>query len=440
MDRAQKQRLLLSYLLADGEAFAACQNVLRPEYFDLDLQKSVEYIIAHAEKYRSPPNQAMLSAETGLHLELPDDAPARRRWVCDEVERHCREAAVILAVVAASEKIQSGETDIVEPIKRAVLLSLNRDLGTYYFDDPAARLRKMLDNDTVPTGYKHLDEALYGGVMRGGVNIFMGVSGGGKSLMLANLAVNHMLDKKDVLYLTLELPEAWVAKRIDSMLTGVASTAVFSRIDDVAALVSRRSKDCGGLWIKYMPPGTTSTDVEAYIKNMELQTGKAPEVLCIDYLDLMGTRQKVDMNNISLKDRLATEELRTVCMERSIICHTASQMVRGAGQESDQNQDMIAGGKTKVNTADNVIGIYQPLEMRESGYIQLQLVKTRTSHGTGRRIMLRYNQDTVRFTDGPDELNQRSVSKPKLPAAAPQRAAPSSNMQRILDLKKRVDG
>lgn len=443
----EKQRLLLSYMLADPQTFTLCRPIILPEYFDTELQKPIKFILGYADKYKSMPNQAIIAVETGLTLEMPTEEdlkkPNRLKWACDEIETFCRHMAVINAVVAASEKIHEGDIDnIIDPIKSAVLLSLQRDLGSNYFKNPASRLRKMLENDAIPTGYKHLDEALYGGVMRGGVTIFAAPSGVGKSFMLSNLCVNHIQKKLNCVMVTLELPEPWVAKRIDAMMTGVGSRAIFSKIDEVSTLVMRQEKDCGKFFIVYMPPGTTVNEIRSYVKNLELQHGFIPDVMAIDYLDLLKPIEKVDMSNLSLVGKYTTEELRAFAMEENFICYTASQMVKGAIEEEDHNQDMLAGGKTKVNTADNVITLYQPREMKEDGFIQLQLVKTRTSMGQGRKVMLRYDAETVRFSDTSDDQanpSKKKRSKPTFdPSKIDQPADGTSNMDRLRGLKARV--
>jgi replicative DNA helicase len=445
-----KQKLLLSYLICDSHSFALCRPILKPEYFDTELQKPLKFILSYSEKYKSLPNIAIIGVETGLIIDPISEEdmqkPNRLKWVCDEVEKFCRQMAVINAVVEASEKIHSGELDnLVDPIKNAVLLSLQRDLGSNYFKNPAARLRKMLENSAIPTGYKHLDEALYGGVMRGGITIFAAPSGVGKSFMLANLCVNHIRNKMNCILVTLELPESWVEKRIDAMMTGIGSRAIFSKIDEVAGLVMKMERECGHFRVIYMPPGTNTNELRAYVKNVELQEGWIPDVVAIDYLDLLKPIEKVDMSNLSLVGKYTTEELRAFAMEENFICYTASQMVKGSIEEEDHNQDMLAGGKTKVNTADNVITLYQPLNMKEDGFIQLQLVKTRTSMGQGRKIMLRYDVETVRFSDTPDDLahpGKRTKAKIKpetTPGSAP-KAEGSSNLDRLKAIRARASG
>jgi hypothetical protein len=60
---------------------------------------------------------------------------------------------------------------------------------------------------------------------------------------------------------------------------------------------------------------------------------------------------------------------------------------------------MISGGISKINTADNVFGIFTSRAMRERGKYQLQLMKTRSSAGVGQKIDLDFDVDTLRIVD-----------------------------------------
>ena len=66
-------------------------------------------------------------------------------------------------------------------------------------------------------------------------------------------------------------------------------------------------------------------------------------------------------------------------------------------QEFDHSH--IAGGISKINTADNVFGIYTSASMKERGEYQLQVLKARSASCVGHRIDLAYNQQSLRIVD-----------------------------------------
>jgi hypothetical protein len=58
-----------------------------------------------------------------------------------------------------------------------------------------------------------------------------------------------------------------------------------------------------------------------------------------------------------------------------------------------------------------VFGIFTSRAMKERGRYQLQCMKTRTSNGTGQKVELEYNVETMRITDLPEEAGAVSTFK-----------------------------
>ena len=82
---------------------------------------------------------------------------------------------------------------------------------------------------------------------------------------------------------------------------------------------------------------------------------------------------------------------------------TASQLNRSAVEEIEFDHSHISGGISKINTADNVFGIFTSRAMRERGKYQIQCMKSRSSTGVGQKIDLDYNIETMRITDPGEE-------------------------------------
>jgi replicative DNA helicase len=323
-----------------------------------------------------------------------------------EFETFSRHKALEAAILKSADLLEKGEYGPVEDlVKRAVQIGLQKDLGTDYFRDPRARLEAIKDkNGQVSTGWASLDQKLFGGFNRGELNIFAGGSGAGKSLFLANLGVNWALGGLNVLYLTFELSENLVSMRVDSMVTGISTRDVFKNIDDVEMRVKIIGKKSGALQVKYMPTGKTANDIRSYVKEFEIKTGKKLDAILVDYLDLMmPVSVKVSPENLFIKDKYVSEELRNLAMELNTVFVTAAQLNRGAVEEVEFDHSHISGGLSKIQTADNVFGIFTSRAMRERGRYQLQLMKTRSSSGVGSKIDLEFDLDTLRISDTEQE-------------------------------------
>ena len=386
-----------------------------PETFDRRLQEPAKFVKNYVDEHNALPTFDMVNAATQADLKHPGDLMENHYdWLLADFETFSKHKALEAAILKSADLLEKGEYGACEDlVKQAVQIGLQKDLGTDYFADPRARLNAIKDkNGQVSTGWPTLDNKLFGGFNRGELNIFAGGSGSGKSLFLANMGVNWCLQGLNVMYLTFELSENLVSMRLDSMVSDIPSRDVFKSLDDVEMKVKMIGKKSGAFQVKYMPTGKTANDVRAYLKEYEIKTGRKIDVLLIDYLDLMHPiGQKISAENLFVKDKYVSEELRNLAMELNTIFVTASQLNRGAVEEIEFDHSMISGGISKINTADNVIGIFTSRAMRERGRYQIQLMKTRSSSGVGMKVDLAFNVDTLRIEDlGEDDQDQGSAS------------------------------
>ena len=216
------------------------------------------------------------------------------------------------------------------------------------------------------------------------------------------------------------------------MMTETSSRDIFKSIDDIEMKVRMLAKKAGKLQIKYLPAQSTVNDLRAYCKEYEIKTGAKVDFLCIDYLDLlMPVSAKVSPSDLFIKDKYVSEELRNLSKELNVLLVTASQLNRSAVEEIEFDHSHISGGISKINTADNVFGIFTSRSMRERGQYQIQLMKTRSSSGVGTKIDLDFNVETLRITDSGDD-GQSASTKYNNPQPSPNdiisRLKPSSNV------------
>jgi archaellum biogenesis ATPase FlaH len=401
------QKLYLELMLSDAETFVRCQGIFDSNLFDRRLQEAAEFINTYAKEYSVLPDYEMVNASCRVDFKKPDDVKeGHLDWLMDDFEQFTRHKALEQAIINSTDLLDKGDYGEVENmVKQAVQIGLAKDMGTDYFADPRGRLEGLKDkNGQISTGWPTLDKRLFGGMNRGELNIFAGGSGAGKSLFLANLGVNWALEGLNVCYLSLELSESLVSMRIDSMLTGISTKSIFKDLDDVEMKVKMIGKKAGAMQIKYMPSGKTANDVRAYLKEYEIKMGRKVDVLLVDYLDLlMPVSKRVAPSDLFIKDKYVSEELRNLAMELQCVFVTAAQLNRGAVEEVEFDHSHISGGLSKIQTADNVFGIFTSRAMRERGRYQLQLMKTRSSSGVGMKVDLEFDLDTLRISDLPED-------------------------------------
>jgi len=119
----------------------------------------------------------------------------------------------------------------------------------------------------------------------------------------------------------------------------------------------------------------------------------------------------VSPNDLFVKDKYVSEELRNLAKELGILMVTASQLNRSAVEEIEFDHSHISGGISKINTADNVFGIFTSRAMKERGKYQIQCMKSRSSTGVGQKIDLEYNIETMRITDLAEDEQYQEFKK-----------------------------
>lgn len=407
---AELQKLFLEMMLHDASSFVRVHNIYNPENFDRSLRAAAKFIREHSDQHKTLPTIDQIRAVTQVELKpIPDMNDSHYDWFMVEFEQFTRQKELERAILKAADLLEAGDFDPVEKlIKDAVQISLTKDLGTDYWADPKSRIDKYFNSGgQVSTGWPQLDKLLYGGFSRGELNIFAGGSGSGKSLVMMNIALNWLQQGLSGVYITLELSEELTSLRTDAMLTCMSTKDIRKDVDTTTMKVRLVSKKSGSYQVKGLPAQSNINDIRSFLKEYQIQTGKRVDFVMIDYLDLlMPVSAKVSPNDLFVKDKYVSEELRNLAKELGILMVTASQLNRGAVDEIEFDHSHISGGISKINTADNVFGIFTSRAMRERGRYQIQCMKSRSSTGVGMKVDLSYNVETMRITDeGEDPAN-----------------------------------
>jgi archaellum biogenesis ATPase FlaH len=409
------QKLFLEMMLQDAQNFIRVQNIYNSENFDRSLRSAAEFFREHATDHKTLPTREQVKAACGVELrEVPDVGDGHNEWFLKEFEGFSKRQELERAILKAADMIEKGEYDPVEKlIKDAVQISLTKDMGTDYFREARSAIENYYDNGgQVSTGWPALDKVLYGGFSRGQLNIFAGGSGSGKSLVMMNLALNWLQAGLSGVYISLELSEELCTLRTTAMLSSMGTKDIRKDLDTATMKVNLVGKKSGRYQIKALPAQSNINDIRAYLKEVQIQTGMRVDFVMVDYLDLlMPVSAKVSPNDLFVKDKYVSEELRNLSDELNILLVTASQLNRSAVEEIEFDHSHISGGISKINTADNVFGIFTSRAMRERGRYQIQAMKTRSSNGVGQKIDLAYDIETMRITDTGEEQGDEKITQ-----------------------------
>jgi len=398
---SNKQKHFIELMVSSADTFALCQNIISAKFFDPEYRNTITFIKHYYSEYDTTPSVKAVEAETNLKLDTYDVAPDEARYVAVEIEKFCKAEAVRAAVLECPDLINKRKfAEAANGVVKASEMSLTKNLGLNYFEDVDDRIARMLKDDpTTPTGWADLDAALFGGISRKELLLVAANSGGGKSIVLANLAFNYINKGMNVLFISLELSEDVVAQRFDTMFTGYGRKSWKDNSDKIIEKISSVKKKMGRMDITQMPTGTTSNHIRAYLKDFYLQHGITPDLLILDYLDNMAPNEHVSADNIFEKDKRSAEQLRQIGIDYNMFVATASQLNRGAIGATEFNHSQIAGGISKINVCDVYLSIIMTDEMRAAGKMIFNVLKTRNSDGVGKQIFLKWDGNRLRVTD-----------------------------------------
>lgn len=438
---SEKQKLLLTYMVSSPDVYALCSPIVKPEYFVPEYRNIVSFLQSYYEEYNSLPDTNQVFAETSVQLEREQLTKDKLGYCCTEVEKFCKQQAMFAAILKGAELLEKGDNDfgkIDTMVKTAVQVSLHKSLGMSLFDNVEASLKEAVRQKAMPIHWPEFDENLEGGLRRQEMLLLGANSGGGKSIVMKNIATQLALyEKLNILYISLELPRPMIMKRFASILSRIAPRDIEAKMEEVSNLVKAAGHNAGDIIVEEMPVGTRPNEIRAFLKEFELRYGYVPDVLMVDYLDLMHPNEKVDLSDVFTKDKLSSEQLRQILVDYNMIGVTASQLNRSAVNTVEHNHSHIAGGISKINTTDYFVTILLSEVMKASGQIAFQFGKTRSADSVGKTIYMGWDRSCLRVYNKGEGTKGLPPVGPKTPKGSPFVTPINQNSKsKLLDLFK----
>ena len=388
------QEKIFQGLVADSTWANQMVEVMRPNFFDVEyLRYLTEKYFSYHSKYRCFPTLGLLvnvikeefsdSEDDILRDQIiefllrvkTNPHPGDIGYVKDKTLDFCKRQAFKSALEKSVDLIQGENFEaVMDLMKNAVSIGMANSSGHDFFEDIEARFVKH-NRMAVPTGFSRLDakDILKGGLGRGELGVVTANTGVGKSHWLVALGANAMRAGKNVLHYTFELTETAVGIRYDSNLCGIPSNDVQDHKDLVKEVY--RDKQLGRLIIKEYPTGSASViTIRNHIEKLSLK-GFKPNVIVIDYADIMKSTRSYDSLRHELK--LVYEELRNLSMEMNIPIWTASQANRDSAQSEIVGLENMSEAYGKAMVADLVVSISRRASEKSSGFGRLFIAKNR---------------------------------------------------------------
>jgi len=399
-DKIQKGILFL--VKYDQDFFSQIVSLIKPEFFDFPsyaviFEKVKDYyntykklppddILIEYIKQDLPAKQSISDYQDDLYdiNNIDNSILDNREYVLDLVEQFAKKQAVKEAIKKSIKHLEDDNTAAIEEeVRKALLVSRTHNIGQTYFndiDERFVRFHTERDKNRYKTVFDSCSNYLEGGNCSKELCMVIAPPGVGKSLYLVNQGAVSLMENRKVLYISLEMSEDKIAQRFDSILTLVPN----GKIKDQQGLVKDRLKifqnkfDKSQLIIKEFPTGQlTVNDIRALLVQLKLHYNFSPEVIIVDYLELLRPNRNIDAE-YQAQERIA-QELRGLAVEQNCLVWTATQTNRMGKKVPIITDAELGDSYGKIRPADWAISLNQTQEEYDKGRLRAYVVKARDS-------------------------------------------------------------
>lgn len=376
---------------------------LKLEYFKERSEKLVfELVKNYIEKYNKEPSKTALLVDLNNLTNIDEtaftssqelinsfiDERFELQWLLDGTEKFCQDRALYNALYDSvgiledkTGKKQRGA--IPELLTNALGVSFDTNIGHDYLEDAEARYNFYHNPvNKIPFDVEMLDRITNGGQNRKTLSLFMGGVGFGKTMLLCNLAARNLERGLKVLYITLEMEDQEIAKRIDANLLDCPLSDIIdltkSAYDQRIARI--KSKTVGKLIIKEYPTAAAgAAHFRHLLHELKIKKNFEPDVMYIDYIGICcSSRVKLTANiGMYQYNKFIAEEIRGLAVERNLPIRSATQTNREGFTDSDPGMEHTSESFGVPATIDLQIAIISSKDLAEMNQMMMKQIKNR---------------------------------------------------------------
>jgi replicative DNA helicase len=418
---------ILTVLYYYNKNFHAYLHRIESDFFEDKFRTFFKVVQKHYKAYGCVPPESVFTVELQnqpdkaehckeilTHLSTNYEAIKNftHEYLIDKLDIFTKKNFVRKSLIQSYEDLEQGEYDKI--IKRMLDINssiIDNDFGSEYHDDEFLEDRYNPEKSGVmiPTGFEYIDNDI-GGWHNKSLNVIAGPSNSGKSMYLVNVAARVLLNERrhmnggtKILYITLELPEDQIARRLDACITDTPMGDLWKVDREMLKEYIYKSRDSQGNYvvIKEMPGYKTNTnDLDALVRNIQLTQKVQFDMILVDYLGLMSPNNPSPRANTYEKGLAISVELRSLAQTYDIPIVVAAQTNRSSfSQDLDAvGQDNISDSIGIAQTADMMLTINRNKTLDAESRAMLYMAKSRYSV-VGGKYYFDVKYDRMRMED-----------------------------------------
>ena len=393
----------------------------QPTYDALDIEIS---------NIRGTTDDTVKSIRDTLRQLNSDSEKTNVEWLLENTEKFCQEKAIYNAITQSLE-IMNGRGNLEKGaipslLSDALSISFDPNIGHDYFEQAEQRYEYYHKvQERIPFDLEYFNKITKNGVPRKTLNVLMGGTGGGKSLSLCHFTASYLNMGKNVLYITLELSEEEMSKRIDANLMNVTLDDLIALPKDIydKKITNLKQKTTGKLVVKEYATASASTiHFRALLNELNLKKGFVPDVIMVDYLNICASSRIKPGNGVNSYTyvKAIAEELRGLAVEFNVPIWTATQLTRSGYTSSDPGMEDTSESFGLPATADFFVALVVTEQLTQLGQIMVKQLKNRYNDPSiNTRFVLGIDRSKMRLYDVENTAQDLSNSTEQLPQPRP---------------------
>jgi replicative DNA helicase len=398
------EKTILSNLVLNADYYRKVFPFIKEDYFEENsIKKVFSTYSEYVEKYKEPPSVEALKISLDKRKDLNEtsykdvmelvgeitvDENTNHEWLVEETERFCQDKDLYNAIrrsilILDGQDKEYDKGSIPKLLSDSLGISFDSSVGHDFLEDFEDRFEYYhRKEERLPFDIELMNKVTKGGLPRKSMTVLLATTGGGKSLCKCHIAASSLMFGKNVLYITMELAEEEVARRIDANIMDVTLDEVKDLpLKTFTARMDRyKKKTTGKLVIKEYPTGSAHVGHFRHLLNeLRMKKNFAPDVILVDYLNICASSRvkgAAAANSYTLVKSIA-EEVRGLAMEFNCAVITSSQFNRGAYDSSDVELSNTSESMGITHTADAIFALITSEDLDARGQLMIKQLKNR---------------------------------------------------------------
>lgn len=399
------EETIFKHLIYNEEYTRKVLPFLKEDYFYNKADKVIfEEISTYIQKYNNNPtyesliiilNEKDLSEDIfSESLEILNDIQSTKNeldkieWLIDITEKFCKDKAIYNGIkesitILEGKSKQFDKGSIPDILTKALSVGFDTNIGHDFIENYNDRYEYYHRvEEKVAFDLEYFNKITKGGFSKKTLNLFIGGPHSGKSLIKCHLAASYILQGKNVLFISLEMSEEEIAKRIDSNIMNMSINAIEKMsYDEYKNRIERlANKKIGKLIIKQFQTGIGNVfHFEHLINELNLKKNFKPDAVIVDYLGICGSiRYKGNASVGSYQYvKAISEELRGLAIKYNIPIISSSQFNRGGSSSTDPGMGDVSDSFGINMTGDFIAAIISTPELIELNQYLIKQIKNR---------------------------------------------------------------